>query len=616
MKNPAKFNEQGSKQLHRYLDELRSEVTAARRQLDEKEAYIKLVEESSNGLRRAYRDFQTLYRITERLAALRQQDQLMAEFFNGVKEILPLAAGAYLKFDKLAGTFSLFEEYELSAEYREEIRDHQNYSYYKWVMREMRPIVLPELVRSDPRHGSLSCLMLPIFMGDQLMGIADLFFRKSPEVYTQRDFDMLNILGKHAAVSLENAQLYEAMALRGEALASMKNFMKNVLESMSSGIIALDMEGRVSLLNKVAEKMLNIEDVDPVGMELLDLLSSGCGAEIYEMFRRSLDHPGEHKHEVELKTAEGRELPIGVTCSQLIDDNDKVSGVIIVLRDLTESHELTKLRKVDALKDQLISNISHELRTPLTAIKSFSEILLNYEEEDEATQREFLTIINSESDRLTRLINNILDLSKLESGMAQWELEPLNLKTVIDTAVDSVQSLLRQRNIEIVREYPEALPPVFADRDKLTQVVINLLSNAIKFSDDNEKIRLSIERVLAPKSSKQVLLRVGVHDHGPGIARENLSTIFDKFSQVTTHSDASKPKGTGLGLAISREIITHLGGAIWAESTPGQGASMYFELPAIPEGEQAVDEIYASEPVAVVEDAPAQISEDKSVEHE
>ena len=271
-----------------------------------------------------------------------------------------------------------------------------------------------------------------------------------------------------------------------------------------------------------------------------------------------------------------------------------------MFQDMSETYELIKLRKIDRLKDQLISNISHELRTPLTAIKSFSEILLNYDENEE-TKKEFLSIINSESDRLTRLINNILDLSKLESGTAKWQLEPLNIEMVIDSAVDTLQSLLMQKKIKLVKKYAQDLPSVFADHDKLTQVIVNLVNNAIKFSPEGGKITITTELLPATKKRKRACIKVGVTDQGPGIPKKYLDVIFEKFGQVLETDDGNKPSGTGLGLTISREIIHHLGGRIWVESKPGKGATFYFELPAMPEDADNVDEIYEKDKVTVVQ---------------
>ncbi|MDQ7051416.1 MAG: ATP-binding protein [candidate division KSB1 bacterium] len=408
------------------------------------------------------------------------------------------------------------------------------------------------------------------------------------------------ILANHTAIAIENAHLYETMAIKTEVLDNIKNYLSNVLQGMSNGVLAVNEEGKIELINKNTEDLFSLSEIDPTGYHLLEVFADSFGVKLHELYKKIVAEGGEISDEFEIKKEDGTKIPVSVKCNQLKDEEGHVKGAIFVFQDMSETYELIKLRKIDRLKDQLISNISHELRTPLTAIKSFSEILLNYDENEE-TKKEFLTIINSESDRLTRLINNILDLSKLESGTAKWQLEPLQIEMVIDSAVDTLQSLLMRKKIKLVKKYAGELPPVFADHDKLTQVIVNLVNNAIKYSPEGGKIIITTELLPETKKRKQAYVKVGVIDQGPGIPEKYLDVIFEKFGQVMETDDGNKPTGTGLGLTISREIIQHLGGRIWVESKPGKGASFYFELPVMPEDASNVDEIYEKEKITVVQ---------------
>jgi Na+/proline symporter/signal transduction histidine kinase len=240
-----------------------------------------------------------------------------------------------------------------------------------------------------------------------------------------------------------------------------------------------------------------------------------------------------------------------------------------------------QLKQLDQLKDDFVSTVSHELRTPLTSIRAFSEILHDNPELDMAERSKFLGIIIKESERLTRLINQILDLAKIESGRTEWHMAELNLKDVIEDSVNATIQLFKDKKVELELHLPSAVPPINADRDRLMQVLINLLSNAVKFCDPQAgKVSIYLRAV-------DDSLRLDVHDNGMGISPQDQRIIFEKFRQAgDTLTD--KPQGTGLGLPISRHIIEHFGGKLWVESTLGEGATFSFTLPVVTRPEFSV----------------------------
>lgn len=231
-----------------------------------------------------------------------------------------------------------------------------------------------------------------------------------------------------------------------------------------------------------------------------------------------------------------------------------------------------RLKELDRLKDEFISTVTHELRTPLTSIRAFSEILLANADMDIAQRSEFLGIIVKESERLTRLINEVLDLAKLESGRIDWRVEQVDLQALIRDAVNATSQLFREKSITLEEELGDGPIVTAGDYDRLTQVVINLLSNAVKFSPQ-ETGHVDI-RLLTEDDH----VRIEVQDNGPGIPIDQQRLIFEKFHQVSDQR-AGKPKGTGLGLAISLRIIERHRGRIWVESEPGQGAIFKLEIP-------------------------------------
>ncbi len=231
-----------------------------------------------------------------------------------------------------------------------------------------------------------------------------------------------------------------------------------------------------------------------------------------------------------------------------------------------------RLQELDRLKDDFVSTVSHELRTPLTSIRAFAEMLFDRPATPPERRQQFLGIVLKETERLTRLIDQILDLAKIESGRAEWHNEAVDLCELVRDAAAATSQLFADNGIALETRLPEPVPPVVADRDRLQQVLLNLLSNAVKFSPSRSGL-VRVELALEPGR-----VRVDVSDNGIGIDPREHESIFEKFHQVgDTLTD--KPRGTGLGLPISRQIVRQFGGELWVESVPGQGATFSFTLP-------------------------------------
>ncbi|MNQ07415.1 Sensor histidine kinase YycG [compost metagenome] len=277
-----------------------------------------------------------------------------------------------------------------------------------------------------------------------------------------------------------------------------------------------------------------------------------------------------------------QEEPLGM--DEVLGILDEASQVLAYSRRLEQqSHELeaatgelraanARLQELDRLKDDFISTVTHELRTPLTSIRAFSEILNDNPELEPAQRARFIAIIVKESERLTRMINQVLDLAKLESGRAEWHSAALDLTEVIEDAVATTSQLLQEQGVQLSLDLPAQVPPVLADRDRLLQVLLNLISNAAKFCA-RQAGRIDIAVQVLPEA-----LQVAVRDNGDGIDLADQQTIFEKFRQVGDNL-TEKPQGTGLGLPISRQIIEHFGGRLWVQSARGQGATFSFTLP-------------------------------------
>jgi len=277
-----------------------------------------------------------------------------------------------------------------------------------------------------------------------------------------------------------------------------------------------------------------------------------------------------------------KEEPLGI--DEVMNILDEASQVRAYSRQVEQkSHELEeataelraaneRLKELDRMKDDFMSTVTHELRTPLTSIRAFSEILLEDPKTNLENRRKFLAIIVKETERLTRLINQVLDMAKIESGNAEWHTADIDLREVIEESLAATSSLFADKRIGLEKRLAGDVPSVRADRDRLIQVMLNLLANAVKFCEEDRG------RVTVRLFAEGGAARVDVEDNGAGIAEADQPTVFEKFRQVGDTMTA-KPQGTGLGLPISRQIVEHFGGRLWVKSSLGKGATFSFTLP-------------------------------------
>jgi len=237
--------------------------------------------------------------------------------------------------------------------------------------------------------------------------------------------------------------------------------------------------------------------------------------------------------------------------------------------DLSEANE--QLKSLDRLKDDFMSSVTHELRTPLTSIRALAELMLDDPAMDAEQRQHFLGLVVAETERLTRLVNQVLDMAKIESGVAEWRSIEVDLRALVQQAAQTTQELFRERGAIVTLQLPDTVPPLRVDPDRLTQVLINLLSNAAKFVPPGHG------RVEVSLHAAADRITITVQDNGPGVPPEQQALVFEKFRQGG--DAAHRPQGTGLGLPISRRIVEHFGGRMWLESDPGRGACFGFDLP-------------------------------------
>ncbi|RYZ06554.1 MAG: histidine kinase, partial [Comamonadaceae bacterium] len=248
---------------------------------------------------------------------------------------------------------------------------------------------------------------------------------------------------------------------------------------------------------------------------------------------------------------------------QILEETSRESASLRARSQLL-SQANEELKSLDRLKDDFMSSVTHELRTPLTSIRALAELMRDDADMDAAQRQQFLGLVVDETERLTRLVNQVLDLAKIESGHADWRSMEVDLRALVLHALQTTAELFRERGAKVVLRLPEAVPPLQADEDRLTQVLINLLSNAAKF------VPAGSGRVEMALEAFDDRLKLTVADNGPGVPPAQRALVFEKFRQGG--DAAHRPQGTGLGLPITRRIVEHFGGRVWVEEAPGGGA--------------------------------------------
>jgi two-component system sensor histidine kinase VicK len=373
---------------------------------------------------------------------------------------------------------------------------------------------------------------------------------KEPRPWREDEVDALLALAASTSAALSSAELYQRVAMEKE-----RSFA--ILANIADGIVAVDREGQVVLWNEAAEKITGVPATDALGRAPEDVL------------QRRLDSGSDTPLGDRLVSVlRGREeVWLSVTEAVMRDPSGAVSGRIFAFRDISSD------RLVEQMKSDFVSTVSHELRTPLTSIYGFAETLLRQDVlfGDEERQT-FLGYIASESQRLTAIVDALLNVARLDTGDLKVNLAPTDVRGVVDEVVQSAQDGATDGH-QFVVDLPAEPLAANADRDKLRQVFSILLDNALKYSREGGKVTVGVEL-------KRDTVEVSVADEGIGIPQADQDQIFRKFYRGADAETRVGASGTGLGLFIARGLVTAMGGRIWVESREGEGSTFAFELPA------------------------------------
>ncbi len=485
-----------------------------------------------------------------------------------------------------------------------------------------------------------SLLLVPLVARREMIGILLLASLGQRRTFSDEEKEICQTVASQAAVAVANARLLQdiqqqrrALTRKSQELTEESSKLDAILNNIADGLVVTDPTGRIILSNPAFRETADLPSARSLHGRLLAESFPMPG--LQPLVAQALEVPGQVLTE-NLEPPDGRVLKTSATALRIPppilepEKGEQIAGVVTILRDIT--HEV----EVDRMKTDFISTVSHELRTPLTSILGFASLIqrdfrrwiVPHVATDRKAHRvaedilDNLAIVENESQRLARLINDVLDIAKIEAGRMKWHMDSTDLTEVVQGAVVATAALAEEKNLPI-RVYlpPDGLPPVWGHRDRLIQVVTNLLSNAIKFTEPGWievrgwKTYVGSETVHssgtsppphgpawtiegAPASlqlSEGEWVVVSITDSGIGIPTGEIPRIFDKFTQVGD-TLTGKPQGTGLGLSICKGIIEYHGGHIWVESKPGKGSTFSFALPAEPFWAEASEEV--GDPIA------------------
>jgi len=457
-----------------------------------------------------------------------------------------------------------------------------------WVLEQREPALIKDLVNdfrwvktSSSSREHRSAIAMPLLVAEDVIGVLMVFHRK-PDFFSPELLNMVNAIAGQVAVAINNAHLYELIRDQAERLGSMlrreqedASRSQAILEAVADGVLVTGANNRISFLNRSAEQILNLEEGKVVG-QTIDvfggLFGRSAGAWM-QTIRDWSESPAAYQEGETFaeKLALENGLIVLVHLAPVILQNDFL-GTVSIFRDIT--HEV----EVDRLKSEFVATVSHELRTPMTSIRGYTDVLLmGAAGAMNENQTHFLNIVKGNTERLNILVNDLLDISRLESGRVTLSPQALDLRDVAEDVIGDILRRSQEENkpVALSLDAPKKLPPVYGDSERVRLVLTNLVDNAYHYTPENGTITVHIEPLNGGHE-----VQVDVVDNGVGIALSDQARVFERFYRGE-HPLVLATPGTGLGLSIVKEIVEMHKGRIWVKSNgiPGEGSTFSFTLP-------------------------------------
>jgi PAS domain S-box-containing protein len=534
---------------------------------------------------------EALYQITSELGATLELERVLERALQLFANALDLSHGTILLVDQETGSLNL--RATLEPERRlprrgKPTRWKPGAGLAGWVLEHREPVLVSDISedtrwvrRPDEDQGIRSVVAAPLSLGGgDILGVIVLGHPEAGH-FTPDHLQLVTAAAAQIAMSVNNSDLYAFITDQADQLgatlqAQQEEAAKSraVLESIADGVLVLDHNGRVLLVNPAAEELLGFAGMALEGEHFRHMLGLSETAEhrelsqaLYSELLKRLDTGEDAARSMEssVRLQAGSRV-LAVNMAPLVVAPGGMPGLVAALRDISREAE------VERLKNEFISTVSHELRTPMTSIKGYTDLLfLGMAGGLTDAQRNFLKIIKSNADRLTALVNDILDISRIETGRMRLTIGALNLGQIITQTVASFQGQYREKGLQLLWQEPQDLPDVRGDAARVAQVLSNLIANAWQYTPVGGTVTISVRPV-------DGFLQTDVRDTGIGISPDDVNRIFDRFFRAD-HPVVQEAEGTGLGLSIVKMFVEMLGGRIWVESESGKGATFSFTLP-------------------------------------
>jgi GAF domain-containing protein len=466
-----------------------------------------------------------------------------------------------------------------------------------WVIENRQPAVIPDLMLderwmkdADKTTVYRSSLSVPLIVGQEALGCLMLYHRE-PNHFGEEQLDSIQAAANQFAVTINNGELFQLIRDQAEDLGTMLRAQQieasrstAMLEGVGDGVLVTDNQNVITLFNDAAEEMLEIPRDQIIDQPLDSFIGLFGGAaqswmNTIESWSKSEDPLQNLEMYTErLSLEDGRVIAVHISP---VSGRQEFLGTISIFQDITHQVE------VDRLKSEFVATVSHELRTPMTPIKGYIEfLLLGGAGELNEQQLQFVEIIKSNVDRLSILVNDLLDVSRIEAGKVALSFQPINLQDALEESIQSIlqQSQEESREVNIETSIPDDLPSIYGDTERVRQIFTNLIDNAYRYSPENSTVKVNV-------STTDSKVQVDIIDQGIGIFPDEQDKIFERFYRGENHLVMASA-GTGLGLPIVKELIEMHSGEIWVTSTgvPGEGSTFSFTLPIYSENQEDTTE--------------------------
>lgn len=564
----------------------------------------------------------TLYQITRELAASFDLDRMLIEALSLLNRAIGISQGAILLLDQdsdrlicraALGHDKPLPRGGLKTPYR------LGYGLAGKVMEERRPRLVPDLLQDPDWVAGIdssqrrAAIAIPLITGEEVLG-AMLLFHPEAGYFNEDHLKLVTAAGAQVATAINNAELYRLITdqaerlgvmLRTQAAEAAKN--QAILRGITDGVLVLDASRHIVLLNPKAGEILQVEPAFLENQHVSQMLSGRPESpEEFELTRAFYDNLLAALSEIETgQRSAGFRLDVAykaitVTLAPVALGAETTPSVVAVIRDITKEAE------IERIKDEFISTVSHELRTPMTSIKGYADLLVSGNSRVGAlnpTQERFVRIIQSNANRLTDLVNDILEISRIETGRVKLELQALDIGQIIRDTTLSFEGQQVKKPMRFSQELSERLPNVYADKARLTQILVNLIGNAWQYTPEGGSITVRARAI------DEHFVQVDVEDTGIGIIEKDVDYIFDRFFR-SERPEVQVVDGTGLGLSITKMFVEMLGGEIWVKSKLDVGTTFSFTVPIAagpaPGDDTIFDTIHLPRPphVLIIDDEP------------